>query len=155
MKWNMTPRNRQENPFSALQKDIDGVLDNFFSPFGTVRSVRPETLFESRWAPRMDIEEDSGRIYVKAELPGVNESDIDLSIAGNVLTIAGEKKEEKKEKDGRSIISERFYGSFSRSITLPADVGADKITADFKDGILSIEIPLEESKQSKKIEIKK
>jgi len=150
MKWNMIPRNKPENPFLALQKDIDEVFDNFF-----FEPTRPATLFESRWIPRIDVEEDSGLIRIKAELPGMNESDIDLTIAGNVLTIAGEKKEEeKKEKEGRCIISERFFGSFSRSITLPIGVQADKIKAEFKGGILNIEIHLEESKQSKKIEIK-
>ena len=150
MKWNMIPRNKPENPFLTFQKDIDEVFDNFF-----FKPVRPATVFESRWIPRIDVEEDSGLIRIKAELPGMNENDIDLTIAGNVLTIAGEKKEEeKKEKEGRCIVSERFFGSFSRSITLPIGVQADKIKAEFKGGILNIEIHLEESKQSKKIEIK-
>ena len=149
MKWNMILRN-PEDPFLAFHKDIDDVFDNFF-PF---KSARPTTLFESKWAPRIDVEENSGRIYVKAELPGINESDLNLTITGNVLRIDGEKKEEeKKEKDGRTIISERFFGSFSRTITLPVGVDADKIKADFKGGILNIEIPLKETKQSKKIEI--
>ena len=149
MRWNMILRN-PENPFLAFQKDIDEVFDNFF-PF---KSARPSTLFESKWTPRIDVEEDSGRIHIKAELPGVNESDLNVTITGNVLTIAGEKKEEQKEeKDGRFIISERFFGSFSRSLTLTADVEADKIKADFKGGVLNVEIPLKESNQTKKIEI--
>jgi len=150
MKWNMILKNKSEDPFWAFQKDIEEVFDNFFP----LRSTRPAALFESGWTPRIDIEENSGRIHVKAELPGINENDLNVTVTGNVLTIAGEKKEEeKKEKDGRCIVSERFFGSFSRSVTLPNGVEADKIKAEFKGGILNIEIPLEESKQSKKIEI--
>jgi HSP20 family protein len=104
--------------------------------------------------PRIDVEENSGLIHVKAELPGMNESDIDVTVADNLLTISGEKKEEKKEaQNGRCIVSERFFGSFSRSVALPAGVDTNKIKASFKDGVLNIEIALEESKQSRKIEI--
>ncbi|MCL2026337.1 MAG: Hsp20/alpha crystallin family protein [Leptospirales bacterium] len=152
MKWNVALRNRFENPFLAFHKDFDEAFGNLFS----LKPVRATSLLESRWQPKINVEEDAGRIHVKAELPGINESDLDVTFADNVLTIAGEKKEEeeeKKEKDGRYIISERFFGSFSRSLTLPAGVDADKIKANFKDGVLNIEIPLEESKQSKKIEI--
>ena len=150
MKRNLILRNRPENPFLVFQRDFDGIFDNFF-----LKPVRPAALFDStKWMPRIDVGEDSGRILVKAELPGINESDLDLTITDNVLTIAGEKKEEEKaEKDGRCIVSERFFGSFSRSITLPAGVQADKIKAEFKGGVLNIEIPLEESKQSRKIAI--
>ncbi|MCL1910978.1 MAG: Hsp20/alpha crystallin family protein [Leptospirales bacterium] len=149
MKRSMILRNRPENPFWAFQRDFDEVFDNFF-----LKPVRPSALFESKWMPKIDVEEDSGRITVKAELPGINESDLDVTVTDKVLTIAGEKKEEeKKEKDGRCIVSERFFGSFSRSITLPAGIQADKIKAEFKGGVLNIEIPLEESKQSRKIAI--
>ena len=151
MKWNIALRNMLEDPFLTLYKDFDETFGNLFS----LKPVRTASLLESKWQPRINVEEDSGRLHIKAELPGINESDLNVTFTDNVLTIAGEKKEEeeKKEKDGRYIISERFFGSFSRSLTLPAGVDADKIKANFKDGVLNIEIPLEESKQSKKIEI--
>lgn len=146
MKWNVANR-KDENPGVLFRKNIQDVFDDFFS-------FKPTDLLESGWSPRIDVEEKEGAVHVKAEVPGISEKDLNVTIADNLLTIAGEKKEEKKEEQkGRSIVSERFFGSFSREIVLPEGINADEIRADYKNGVLSIDIPLIREKQPKKIAI--
>jgi HSP20 family protein len=146
MKWNLTKRTN-ENPIDNFHRSIDAIFDDFLS-------FKPTGLFESEWLPRIDVTEDSKAVHVKAEIPGIEEKDLNITLNGNILTISGEKKEERKEeKNNRSIVSERFFGSFSRTITLPEGVSSDKVRADFKNGVLTIEAPIEEAKQPKKIQI--
>ncbi len=99
-------------------------------------------------APAMDVHQDDKQIEITAELPGVNEQDIDLSVEDGVLTLSGEKKSERK--DEQSGYSERSYGRFERRITLPSNVDEDNCSADFKDGVLRITIPKSEEKQRAK-----
>lgn len=148
MRWHLTTRNeRHGNPFSSFEKEIDRVFENFFS-------LKPTTLVQSEWQPKVDVEENEGIIHVKAEIPGISEKDLDITLSDNILTITGKKEEEKQEKSkGQFTISERFFGSFSRSIPLPSGIKADEIKANTKNGVLNIEIPLEEAKQPKKINI--
>ena len=147
MKWSLTRKNANENPMDVFHRNIEEVFDDFFS-------FKPSGLFESKWLPRVDVEEENGRIHVKAEIPGIEEKDLNVTLTDNVLTISGEKREERKdEKKNRSIVSERFFGSFSRAITLPEGVRAENITATFKNGVLNLEIPVDEAKQPKKISI--
>lgn len=149
MKWGLAKReNKMDYGLDAFRNDILSVFDDFFT-------FSPTTLFESKWAPTVDITEDEKVLHVKAEVPGIDEKDLTVTLENNVLTISGEKKEERKEenKDNRYIVSERRFGSFYRSIRLPEGVNADKIEAKFKNGVLNIEIPREESAQPKKIKI--
>lgn len=95
----------------------------------------------------LDISETKDTVVVEAEMPGMNSRDLDISLNGNLLTIRGEKKQERKTKDGDCYCSERIYGQFSRSVRLPANVKHDsKIEASYKDGIVRVEIPKTESK---------
>lgn len=149
MKWGLAKReNKMDHGLDAFRNDILNVFDDFFT-------FSPTTLFESKWAPTVDITEDEKALHVKAEVPGIDEKDLNVTLENNVLTISGEKKEERKEekKDDRYIVSERRFGSFYRSIRLPEGVKADKIEAKFKNGVLNIEIPREESAPPKKIKI--
>lgn len=148
MKWGLTKRDEnRQNSLDSIRKDFDAIFDDFFS-------LKPSALFESDWVPSVDVEEDDKAIHVKAEVPGLEEKDLDVSLHNNMLTIKGEKKEEKKEEKGKNrIISERRYGSFSRSISLPEGIKTDKVKAKFKNGILNIEIPKDESVKPKKISI--
>jgi len=149
MKWGLAKReNKMDYGLDAFRNDILSVFDDFFT-------FSPTTLFESKWAPTVDITEDEKVLHVKAEVPGIDEKDLTVTLENNVLTISGEKKEERKEenKDNRYIVSERRFGSFYRSIRLPEGIKADKIEAKFKNGVLNIEIPREESAQPKKIKI--
>ena len=112
-------------------------LDEFFSdPFFS--SV---TKSNDRWLPAVDILEKDGNLILRAEIAGVNEKDIDLKLEGNVLTLKGEKKQEHEEERNNYHRMESFYGSFTRSFTLPETVDRDHIKADFKNGILTVTIP--------------
>ena len=109
---------------------------------------------ERAWSPAVDIYEDEKEIVVKAELPDLEEKDVDVDIQDNVLTIKGEKKQEREEKKGTYHLVETSYGSFSRSFSLPNNVETDKATAKYEKGILKITLPKKEGAKPKKIEIK-
>jgi HSP20 family protein len=106
--------------------------------------------------PQVDVNEDEKQIKVTAELPGMDEKDIDVALSGNSLTIKGEKQEETEDKGRNYYRSERRYGSFHRVIPLSAEVDQDKAKADFKNGVLRITLPKtgEARKRRKKIDVK-
>jgi HSP20 family protein len=104
---------------------------------------------EMEWAPRLDIIETEKNVEVKAELPGLERKDIDITLDRDLLVIKGEKKEEKEEKDRYYHRVERRYGTFCRSVRLPAKVKDEKIDATFKDGILTITLPKVETEVKK------
>jgi HSP20 family protein len=104
----------------------------------------------SQFNPRIDISEDEKNIYVEAEVPGIRKEDLKISIQDNILTISGEKKHEFEDKKEKNYYrSERCYGSFQRSFTLPADINRDKTEANFEDGILKINIEKSQPKEEK------
>jgi HSP20 family protein len=138
--------NNREYGLDTFRKNIDKLFDDFFF-------LTPTSLFKNDWEPTVDVEVDEKTIRVKAEIPGIDEKDLDVSVENNVLTLSGEKEEERKEEKKNYIFSERKFGSFSRSISLPEGIKTDKIKATFKKGVLNIEIPKDEAKESKKIEI--
>jgi HSP20 family protein len=105
------------------------------------------------WSPSVDIFETQGEIVVKAELPGMDRSDIGLNIENNVLTLKGERRFEKETKEENYHRIERAYGAFSRSFSIPATVDEEKIRADYKDGVLKIVLPKKEQAKPKRIQI--
>lgn len=139
------------------------------APFGDfermetrLRRLMEETFGETEemgWMPATDVVERDGEFAVTLELPGLSREDIEIDVEGDVLRIHGEKreerKEEKEEKGGTVRISERRYGSFSRSFTLPASVEAEKISAEMTDGVLKLHLPKTEVSRGRKIEIEK
>ncbi len=133
---------------TSMQHDMGRLFDRFFGqdwflePFQRVGA----------WTPAIDVVETDDAITVKAELPGLSGHDLKVSLTGDLLTIKGEKKEEKEEKTMNFHRVERSYGSFERSIKLPVAVKNDEIHATFKDGVLSIELP--KSRHSKTIPVK-
>ncbi len=129
----------------SLRADMDRLFKSLFGGFPEER--------EGFWAPAMDIEEDNDNIMVKAEIPGMKKEDIKVSVRGNVLMVSGERKQEKETKNKTHHRVERYYGKFSRTITLPSDVITDKIKASYKDGVLNITLPKPESKKPKQIEV--
>lgn len=149
--WSITrrPDNGYDQNLGLIRREMDSFFDDFFT-------LKPSTLFASEWAPSVDVAEDDRSIHVKADMPGMSDKDISVVVENGVLTISGEKKEERKEeKDGkRYIVSERRFGSFRRSISLPDGAKTDAIKAEFKNGVLNVEIPKEEKAQPKRIEIK-
>jgi len=150
MRFGLTRRNPAgNNDVDIFRRHMNSLFDDFFSP-------GPTGFFDTDWAPAVDIEETDNGYVVKAEMPGMNEKDISVTVENNILTIRGEKKaeNERKNRDSRIIVSERSYGSFHRSFTLPESVDASKITAAFKDGILKISVPCVKTRESKQISIR-
>ena len=133
---------------SSLRRDMDRFWNRVFG-----ETSLPRTLSEE-WSPRVDISENKDNLVVKAELPGVDAKDVNVNISGNMLTIKGEKKQEKEEKDEQSHYIERRYGSFQRSFQLPANIKTEKIDASFEKGILQVVLPKTEEAKKKEIEIK-
>lgn len=105
------------------------------------------------WMPAIDIYESGGKYTVKAELPGMKQEDVDVSVTGDRLTIKGEKKAETEVEEENYYRSERVYGSFCRSIDLPSDADSDKIEANYNEGVLEVSIPKTEEVKSKKIDV--
>jgi HSP20 family protein len=106
------------------------------------------------WEPAVDISETDGQVQVRAELPGLEAKDIDVDVSGDILTLRGEKKMEEEKKEERYYCRERYRGSFQRSFQLPSGVESDKVNAEFKNGVLTINLPKSEKSKQKKIEIK-
>jgi HSP20 family protein len=133
-----------------MQREINRMFDSFFRG-GTQDDG---TLFPSVWTPAVDIAEHENEYLVKVELPGVSKDDVKITMQENILTIRGEKKQEKETKESNLHRVERSYGSFQRSFTLPTTVKSDKIEASYKDGILSVTLPKAEEAKPKQIEVK-
>jgi HSP20 family protein len=129
------------------------VFDNFFAPLMSERFGRLSWTLQ---APPADVVETENDIRVMVELPGVRLEDIQVDLENNVLTVSGEKKEERREGDERDVwhLSERRYGRFSRSFVLPRDVEADKIEARYENGVLYLTIPKTEQARRRRIEIR-
>jgi len=145
----------EEQPFYSLQREVNQLFDDFFRGF----DVTPFRLGGDRlraFSPSIDIKENDKEVSIKAELPGMDEKDIEVNLLEDRLTIKGEKKEEKEDKGSDYYRMERSYGSFSRVINLPDLVDTKKAEATFKNGVLSITLPkTEEAKvKGKKIPIK-
>jgi HSP20 family protein len=115
---------------------------------------KDEAMTVAEWAPLVDITEDEKEYLIKAELPEVKKDDVKVSVQDGVLSISGERKSEKEEKNKKFHRVEWAYGSFSRSFTLPEDADADKVAGDFKDGVLKVHVPKSEKAKPKKIEVK-
>jgi HSP20 family protein len=138
-------------------------------PFGELGSIRSEMerlwnkflgetpfarSFTEEWSPSVDISETKDKLVINAELPGLDATDVNVSISGDLLTIKGEKKKEEEEKDEHHHYMGRYYGSFKRSFQLPVNVKTDKIEAAFDKGVLKVTLPKTEEAKKKEIEIK-
>jgi HSP20 family protein len=119
-----------------------------------LRGGGEEAVTLTEWSPAVDISEDDKEYTIKAELPGMHKDDVRVTVEGGVLSIAGERKAEKEEKNKRYHRTERSYGSFTRSFTLPEGASGEKVTADFKDGILIVHLQKDEKAKPKSIEVK-
>jgi HSP20 family protein len=142
----------QWKPFrevSRLRNEMDRLWDDYFGPGR--RALRP---LEEAWMPAVDVSESGDKITVKAEIPGLEAKDIEISMVGDTLTIKGEKKVEKEEKEENYHMVERSYGSFTRAMKLPAPVDPDKVEATYKNGVLTVVLPKKEEVKPKSIEIK-
>jgi HSP20 family protein len=141
---------------SGFEKKLKKFFEDFDSPFTGDWGIKNWNYNSNVFTPRVDVTEDNENLYVHAEIPGVDKKEIKLNVSGDVLTISGEKKTEKRDENKNYYRVERNYGSFSRSFSLPAEVVVDKITAEYNDGVLNITLPkTEEAKVvEKQIEVK-
>ena len=148
-------------PFEVLRKEVDRLFEDFGEDLWR-RPIRSLAAFERAWprkfaaTPAVDVAESDKAYEITAELPGMDEKNIEVNVAHGGLTIKGEKKEEKEEKKKDYYLSERRYGSYARYFDLPEGVNADKIEATFKNGVLKVTVPktAEAQKAAKKIEVK-
>jgi len=151
------------SPFESLRREVDRLFDDFRPAGWRLPFPRPSA-FEVAWpraerwpvVPAMDMKEKEKAYEVTAELPGMAESDVEVKLSNGNLSIRGEKREEKEEKDKERHVSERSYGAFHRLFRLPDDVDADGIGAEFRNGVLKITLPKspEARKEEKMIDVK-
>jgi HSP20 family protein len=129
--------------FSRFRREMDNLFQDFFSP-----SYSGE---ERAFTPTCDVEEREGHYLLSFDLPGLKKEDIKINLQDNLLTISGERREESKRERGRS---ERFYGSFSRTMQVPPGTSAENVRADYRDGVLRLAIPKGEDKGQQQIPIR-
>lgn len=153
------PAKSERRPLHDLRSEIERMFDDAFSEFSLMpfRRWRPSvrTGFEMTM-PAMDVIENEKEYRITAELPGIEEKDLDVSVSDDLLTIRGEKRQEREEKTETRRLSERSYGSFERSLRLPAGADAEKIEANFRKGVLTITLPKSEEaqKRQRRIDVK-
>ena len=144
-------------PFFRLRDDVDRVFDRFFGTWPALRSF--ESAFgddggRMQTMPRVDVSETEAAYEITAEMPGLTDEDVEVTLQDDLLTISGEKKTEREEKKKDYHLTERSYGSFQRSFRLPAEVEAEKIEAEMQDGVMSITLPKSPASQAKLRKVK-
>ncbi len=151
---NLTHWKRPELPgwqgfgrLSSLRDEIDRLFE---APLAEL--ARTSQLL-SGWTPALDLREDKDNLIVTVEIPGMKKEEIDISLHDGSLSIAGERKAEEKFEDAEVYRAERFVGRFQRTVTLPAPVAADKVKAQYKDGVLTITLPKTEEAKPKQIDV--
>ena len=148
MTWEIGPW-RPSRELERIKSEMDRVWDSFFATKPAVKAGEG-----GEWFPSLDVTETKNDILVKAEIPGMDPKDIDISLNNDILTIKGEKKQEKEEKEENYHLIERSYGKFVRSVKLPGEVKSDKINASYKNGVLNITLPKSEEAKKKEVKIK-
>ena len=131
---------------STLQEHVNRFLENSFK-------ARSDQAALTTWAPAVDIYEAENELVLKADLPDVNEKDMDIQVENNMLTIRGERKFEQQVKEDNYLRVERTYGSFSRSFSLPSTIDSEAIKAEYKNGVLKIELPKRAESKPKQVKI--
>ncbi|MGR3319020.1 MAG: Hsp20/alpha crystallin family protein [Candidatus Anammoxibacter sp.] len=139
------------DPFDSFEH-FGNEISDFFKPVSRLTG-REVGLFERDWNPSIDVYDSDNEVLVKADIPGLKKDEIDVSIHEDLLTIKGEKKMENKVSEDNYYKSERFYGSFNRTIQLPSEVEHDKVKATYKDGVLELRLPKKEEAKTKHIAI--
>jgi HSP20 family protein len=147
---------RYQDPFQSFRSEMDRLFDSFLGGVPSLTSLRQGFSGAQVMTPTLDVKENEKEIVVKADLPGMDEKDINLTIHNGVLSLRGEKKSEHTDERENYHVMERSYGSFQRSIRLPDTIDEDKAEARFDKGVLTITLPKrpETVSAQKKIEIK-
>ncbi len=139
-----------EDPFTALTREMDRLFEEMTRSFGLPRTAAGEVML----VPRVDVKETDEAVVVQAELPGVAEGDVEVEFTDGVLTIRGEKKQEREEKDKGYYVMERRYGTFLRRIPIPVEVDEERIEARFDRGVLTVTLPKKPETRPRRIEIR-
>jgi len=146
--WGIIPW-RPFRELEALEQRFDDIFGRPFLP-----SIWRRIPIEERgWAPAIEVFEKEDKFVVKADVPGIKTEDIDISVVGDILTIKGEKKAETEVKEEDYYCCERSYGSFYRSIALPSNIDANKIEANYEDGVLEVSLPKAPEVKPKKVAV--
>ena len=155
--WQSSARSLQPqeatDPFVSFRHAVDRMVDDFFDGFGHRALSAGQS---GGMTPTIDVAEQDSALVITAELPGLDEKDFEVTLAGDVLTIKGEKKSETENNTGGAYYLERRYGAFSRALRLPFDVSGDDVDARYEKGVLTIKLPkpAEAQKQAKRIEVR-
>jgi len=154
------PMRRPSDQWQGFHDEIDRMFERMSKGFGfpSLRRAFDMPAFDTSFAPSpaVDVAEDDKAYRITAELPGMSEKEIEVNLSEHTVTLKGEKREQKEQKDKDYHVSERRYGSFQRSFALPPGIDRDKVAASFENGVLTVTLPktVESQKQQKKIEIK-
>lgn len=148
---NLAPTNYgrgDQHPFSVLHREMNRMFDDVFRGFDARFPAFGSSLsFQHGW-PRIDVSETDSEVRITAEMPGMEEKDIELLLEGDILTIRGEKRSDVEENGKDRQLSERFYGQFERRLSLNAEIDKDKVDASFKGGVLTVVLPKTEMPQT-------
>jgi HSP20 family protein len=129
-----------------VRREFDRMFERFWGEM-------PQAVREGMWAPDIDVSETEGEFIIRGELPGIDPGELDISLAGHMLTLKGEKRREREKKGESYRLVERTYGGFSRAIELPADIDPEGVEATYTHGVLEIRLPKSEAARTKKIEV--
>lgn len=135
-------------------REIEDMFDRYTRAMGWPSSQGQELVTTGNWMPRVDISETNNEFVIKAEIPEVKKEDVKVNVDNGVVTIQGERKQEKEDKGKKFHRVERYYGSFCRSFSLPDNVDETKIKASFKDGMLNLQVPKTAAAKPRAIEVK-
>jgi HSP20 family protein len=154
--WNRRHPGTSLSPLNGgvarLRDEMDRTFDRLFSePFGM---IEPKMLRTEGWFPAVDVSETDREVMVRAEVPGIDAKELDISITGTTLTISGQKEEQEEQKGEDYYQCERRFGSFRRLIDLPETIDPDKVTAESDNGVVTIHVAKKPDIRSKKVEIK-
>lgn len=145
-RYEVTPFGVAWDPFHIVREALA------WEPF---REAAPAAAEQPTYAPRFDVKETKDAYVFRADLPGVKQENLEISLTGNLLSVSGHREEERREQSDTSYASERSYGSFSRSFTLPEGIDGENVMADLKDGVLALTVPKKPEVQSRKIAVGK
>ncbi len=140
--------NNHWTPLAEFRREMDTLFDDFFTPIA--KSSRD---VDNVWTPACEVAEEAGHYMLSLEMPGIAKDDIKIEVADNTVTVSGERHTESKKTGQGAWYGERRYGKFQRSFTLPAGIDADKIEADYQNGVLQLMVPKAESAQPRQIKI--
>jgi len=145
-----------DDPFTGFQREMNRMFDSFFRDFGGDFGLAPYTAGESltEFEPRINVKESKDKVEITAELPGMKEDDVELTLDDNNLVLKGEKKHEKETDEEGYHVVERSYGSFYRRVPVPSEIDEDNVEAEFKDGVLNVTLPKTETGKQKSIKVK-